>query len=349
MSPEWADQTVRETARIIVTSLARAARRLRTQGTILAPQDGGARRQGIDTDREHWQTVGIVILTWENYEEVSDCLDSVREISYPDYEVIVVDNGSKDGSLETLKEEYDWCLFVENGENLGFARGNNPGIRKALDIGVDSILLLNDDTIVPEDFLEPLVETMERYDRVAAVGGLNYKTSTGELHNAGYEFIPAFAGQSIRYVRPREVVPYSVGFIQSCLILLDPEFLSEIGLLSENYFIGMEDVDLAWKAHERGWRVLMNPQSKICHRVGVTDERTPFNVYHRTRNRLTFARDNLTGLRLGLFLLSFGVWLIFNTAVWEWKDKSNTARAAKLGILDAIFGAEFRSYQELTG
>lgn len=309
-------------------------------------QNGGQSKKGLGTNTDAWPTVAIVVLTWENYEEVRDCLTSLRSVSYPDYQVIVVDNGSQDNSVDSLQREFDWVEFVCNDENLGFARGNNTGIRYALDTDADYVLLLNDDTIVPEDFLTPLVRTIVKHDRVAAVGGIN-RDFSGRIHNAGYEFYPSLAGQAVRYLRPRDISPYSVGYVQSCLVLLDPEFLSEIGLLGEQYFLGMEDVDLAWKAHRKGWQVLMNPESEIFHRVGATSDDNSFNVYHRTRNRLTFANENLSTTRTVLFLLSFAVAMIFSYLRWGLDSETRKMEAAILAVIDYFTGHEFRSYEDL--
>lgn len=338
---------VRETVRTLLNGTVATARRLRGRhdGEPVAPT--GRPESVLGADRDDWPTVGIVVLTWENYEEASDCLDSLTSVAYPNYRVIVVDNGSQDGSVESLKSEYDWCEFVCNDENLGFAGGNNVGIEYALETGVDYVLLLNDDTIVPADFLTPLVETMEGHERVAAVGGLNRNASTGDIHNAGYEFYPSLGGRAIRYVEPRDVCPYPVGYVQACLILLDPEFLSDIGLLSDQYFLGLEDVDLAWKARRNGWQVLTDPASEIAHRIGATDERGPFNVYHRTRNRLQFASDNLSLSRKILFSLSFAAFLAFAALSWGLDGDWRKVQTSMLGVVDYVTGREFRSYDEL--
>lgn len=293
--------------------------------------------------------VAIIILTWENYGETADCLDSLRSISYGNYRVIVVDNGSEDGSIERLQREYGWCEFVVNDENLGFARGNNVGISYALDTGTDYVLLLNDDTIVEPDFLEPLVETMEGYDRVAAVGGVNLLPDSGEIHNAGYVFHPWLAAKAALHREPVSDDPYPVDFVQSCLILLNPAFLREIGLLNEKYFIGMDDVDLAWKARERGWKVLVTPDSRIYHRVGETASTSPFGVYHKTRNKLQFAEENLSPARRIPLYLSLLAYRLLQSVSWAVSGNRRAIRTTVLGALDHIRGAEFRDYDELAG
>jgi hypothetical protein len=303
-------------------------------------------------ERERHPEVAIVILTWENYEEAADCIDSLESITYPNYRVIVVDNGSNDGSIEALQDDYDWCEFVLNGENKGFSRGNNEGIRYALETGTDYVLLLNDDTIVMEDFLDPLVETMESHDRVAAVGGVNLFADSGEIHNAGYKFYPVLAGGGVLYRRPKDDQPYPVDYVQSCLVLLDPAFLDEVGLLNENYFLGMEDVDLAWKARERGWKVLTDPRSRIYHHVGETAgrvSRSPFSSYHKIRNKLHFAAENLPFWRRLSLYASLTVETAILFVLWALIGDRQNIRATLLGARDYFADADFRDYDALAG
>jgi len=315
--------------------------------TTYSPAESSV-RDGFVSDPDTAPSVAIVILTWENYEEIAECLNSIYSITYPNYRVIVVDNGSKDGSIEQLQSEYEWCEFVLNKENKGFARGNNAGISYALENGADYVLLLNDDTVVLEDFLEPLVDAMQTYDSVAAVGGVNLYADSGEIHNAGYTFHPWIAAKGELHRDPKESEPYPVDYVQSCLILLDPEFLEEIGLLNEDYFLGMEDVDLAWKARENGWKVLTAPDSRIRHRIGETATRSPFSSYHKMRNKLQFGAENLSlPCRIPLYL-SLTVETLYLFLLWSVTGGFNKIRTTVLGAYDHIRDSEFRDYDELS-
>lgn len=315
--------------------------------TTTAPE--AKERTTVSTGADSVPTVAIVILTWENYDEAADCLDSLRAVSYENHRVIVVDNGSEDGSAERLKAEYDWCEFVVNNDNIGFAPGNNAGISYAIETGADYVCLLNDDTIVEPDFLEPLVDTMERYDRVAAVGGLNRLPDSGEIHNAGYVFHPWLAAKGELHREPVSNGPYPVDFVQSCLVLLNPQFLEEISLLNENYFLGMEDVDLAWKARSKGWKVLINPDSEIYHRIGRTSTSSPFSIYHKTRNKLRFAEENLSIPRSVPLYLSLLAYHLLLSLQWAISGEHRTIWATLVGVYDHLRDADFRGYAEISG
>lgn len=319
-----------------------------TESEVSAPVRGDEQTSTADSSAST-PAVAIIILTWENYEETADCLDSLRSVNYDNYRVIVVDNGSKDDSVSRLRQEYSWCEFLVNDENLGFARGNNVGISHALDTGTDYVLLLNDDTLVRPDFLMPLVDAMERYDKVAAVGGVNLLPDSGRIHNAGYVFHPWLAAKGELLREPVSDEPYPVDFVQSCLVLLNPEFIEEIGLLNEKYFIGMDDVDLAWKARSKGWKVLVAPDSRIYHRVGETASSSPFSVYHETRNKLHFAEENLSPARRLPLYLSL---LAYRSLLWiQWAVSGNRRAiwATVLGAFDHFRDVGFRDYDEISG
>jgi len=292
--------------------------------------------------------VGIIVLTWENYDEASDCLASLETVSYPNFEVIVVDNGSEDGSAERLQREFDWCTFVRNNINLGVTRGNNAGIQHALDNGSDYVLLLNDDTIVTEEFLTPLVSTAERNPDAAVVGGINYQASTGEIHNAGASFSTLLGGQTFTLDEPAADEPYPVDYVPTCLALLDRDFVADSEVLCEDYFLGMEDVDLARQARDAGKEVLVTPDSEIFHRLGATSSWSPFFVYHQTRNRWTFANRRLAGLERRVFLIAFVLWSSCRCLRWVAGSERQKVSAVIKGMADARTGNEFRSYDELT-
>ena len=105
----------------------------------------------------NFSKVYIVLLNFNSYEDTSDCLSSIRDCSYKNLSVIVIDNASKDDSLHRLREQFDECIFIESKNNLGFAGGCNLGLKYALENGCDYALLLNNDTVVKPDFVEHLI------------------------------------------------------------------------------------------------------------------------------------------------------------------------------------------------
>src|SRR6185437_6497170 len=113
--------------------------------------------------------VSIIVLTWNSYEITRDCLLSLRKVDYPNFEVVLVDNGSADSSPETLAREFPEVTLIRNPKNLGFTGGNNVGMRNVLSRGTDYVLLLNNDTVVAPDFLAELVEVAESNPRIGVL------------------------------------------------------------------------------------------------------------------------------------------------------------------------------------
>ncbi|NQT22324.1 MAG: glycosyltransferase family 2 protein, partial [Candidatus Omnitrophica bacterium] len=116
----------------------------------------------------------IVILNWNQKDDTAKCLKSLEKLLYKNYGIIVVDNGSKDGSPDFLKNNFSNITLIKNEENLGFAEGSNIGIRHALSVGTDYVLLLNNDLVVQEDFLGILVEAAEKDSKIGILGAVNY-------------------------------------------------------------------------------------------------------------------------------------------------------------------------------
>ena len=290
-------------------------------------------------------SVGIVVLTWENYEDTAECLRSLRSVGYPNYHVVVVDNGSTDGSRERLRDEFDECTFVLNDENRGFAGGNNPGIERALSMGSDYVLLLNNDTVVPPDFLTPLVETAETHDDVAAVGGVQFRHGTDDVLNAGARFYPLLGGRISTHRTVRDDEPYEVSYSPTSLLLLDDAFIEECDVLHEGYFLGMEDVDLAVQARQSGLRVMIDPDSTIQHKEGLTRERSPFMVYHWMRNRLQFASQRLPAHQRAVFYVMFAMTILQFSVIWIFSGRFQLLRSTYFGVGDYLTGAEFRPYE----
>ncbi|MEX0882236.1 MAG: glycosyltransferase family 2 protein, partial [Cyclobacteriaceae bacterium] len=139
-------------------------------------------------------SVAIVILNWNGWDYTRACLESLLNSGFPPSQVILVDNHSEDGSFEKIKLFFPGILLIRNASNLGFAGGNNVGIRKGLEEGYRYIMLLNNDTESSADFLPFLVEEMEFSDNIAAIQPLiYYLRKKDKIWNAGGRFMPWLA------------------------------------------------------------------------------------------------------------------------------------------------------------
>ncbi len=215
--------------------------------------------------------VYVIVLNWNNYACSVKCLESLQKATYPNLEIIVVDNGSTDKSGKRLQSEFPDYRFIFNDENLGFARGCNVGIRDALsNEDCAYVLLLNNDATVTPQFLEKAVDTAGGDERIAVIGGkLIYSPESNKISYAGGYVDRLRAGCMIRgsleldegqYDRPGKT-----GFVSGALMLIKRKTLEELGLLPEEYFFGVEDVDYALKIRRAGYKLYYVPEFVAYH------------------------------------------------------------------------------------
>ncbi len=260
--------------------------------------------------------VAIIILNWNGLNDTIECLESLKKITYPNYEVIVVDNGSENNEGTILQAKYgNFIEVIKNKENRGFAEGNNIGIKKALEKGVDYILLLNNDTVVSADFLNILVDYAEKHKNLGSVGPkILYYNLDKIWFNGGklwwwlgfakhLEKLKANEKSSIRF-------PLGVDFITGCCILIKKEVLERVGLLDPIYFINFEDVDWCFRAMKMGYKNVVIPQAVIWHKVSASlgkrgsQKIGKLGAYYYARNAIIFAKKNLSGFKKFVFLLN---------------------------------------------
>ena len=133
------------------------------------------------------KSVYIVILNYKNREDTIVCLESLRNITYKNYYMVVVDNDSQDGSYEYLKEHEKDCYVMQSDDNRGYAAGNNIGIRYALEQGADYVCILNNDVVVEPDFLTVLIQYMESSPETGMAGPVVYEFNEREkIQSAGF-------------------------------------------------------------------------------------------------------------------------------------------------------------------
>jgi GT2 family glycosyltransferase len=252
--------------------------------------------------------VAIIILNWNNKADTLDCLRSLQGIDYPAYETIVVDNGSMDDSVSAIKLQYPGLALVETKKNLGFAGGNNEGIKLALQKDADYVLLLNNDTVVDSKFLDRLVDAAERSpdagivgpkiyyfkepDRIWFAGGkINYRS--GNTSHIGELELDEGQYDEVR----------DTDFITGCAMLIRRKVLDDIGFLDDRMFLYYEDSDFCARAHRHGYRIRFVPSSRIWHKVSSTASKVKdIQFYYGTRNMILFEKHNARPLDLMLFV-----------------------------------------------
>lgn len=290
--------------------------------------------------------VFIVVLNWNRKDDTIRCLESLEKIQNPNIkiQIIVVDNGSTDGSIEEIKNQKPKIKnlnIIENKKNLGFAAGNNTGIKYAMENGVDFVLILNNDTLVDKSLLVHLIKAAEKYKNAGVFSPKIYFAPGFEFRKERYSKkdlgkVIWYAGGIIDWdnvlASNRGVDEVDKGqhdkiteidFATGACMFVRREVLQEVGLFDERYFMYFEDADLSQRAKRYDWKVLFVPDAKLWHKVAQSSGiGSNLNDYFITRNRLLFGM-RYAPLRAKFALFRESLRLLFSGRKWQ-----------KRGILD---------------
>ena len=245
--------------------------------------------------------VDIVILNWNGKDDTLACLESVFQIDYPSYEVIVVDNGSTDDSVPTIRQAFPQAHLIETGENLGYAGGNNVGIRHALERGADFIFVLNNDTTVAPDILTHLVNAAAAHPDTAAFGPVILEQEYPDrIWTAGEHF--AEDGLTCVHYRHGKMLSEldrekhrRCDWINGAAFFARASFWKKNGFFDKRFFLVYEESDWCFRARKLGHPCRMAPKARVWHKVAGSfgSESSPLRAYFSTRNQLLFAEKNL--------------------------------------------------------
>ena len=270
--------------------------------------------------------MSVVLVCWNNRDYLDPCLESLYEAELrSSFEVVVVDNGSTDGSQEMLGKKYPQVMLIQNDSNVGLGKASNQGIE---DTHGKYILLLNNDTIVSSKTLDAFVNFLDKNPRVGAVGGklLNpdgsFQAGYAKFSNLSEEFLIAtgfgdrfWDGYPSHYDAE---VAIPVGWLSSACLLLRRSALDEVGLLDEEYFIYGDEADLQHRLHNAEWGVYYLPNATTIHYGGRSMNRWKRRkmVY---RGKIMFYTNNYSplktiSLRVMLWSLSLAKLLLWGVA-----------------------------------
>jgi GT2 family glycosyltransferase len=231
--------------------------------------------------------IAIIVPSWNGIENISACLDSLLRQTEK-AEIIVVENGSIDDSLNFLQKNYPNITLLEQKTNLGFAGGVNVGIRYAIESGFEFVALFNNDAIADSNWLNYLVEEAKKRPDVGIVTGKLLKSdeitfdSTGDQYTSWGLPYPRGRGEKdkAQYDNTEEVFAASGG-----ASLYRVAMLKEVGLFDEDFFAYYEDVDLSFRAQLAGWKVLYAPKARAYHQIGGTSSKIKgFTTYQFLKN-----------------------------------------------------------------
>lgn len=218
--------------------------------------------------------ISIIIVNWNGKNYLFDCLNSVYKSNFLDYEIIIIDNGSKDESQKMLQKKFLEIKLILNKKNLGFAKANNQGIKIAQG---EFIFLLNNDTVIHPDLLRILSDKLSSNEKIGIVGPKIYYTNSQRIWFAG-GCIDWAKGKTYHLNRDltdseSEDSEKEVDFITGCALMIKREVIDKIGFLDQNFFAYYEDADWCQKAIRAGYRVVYLPFGGVWHIKSATSSR----------------------------------------------------------------------------
>jgi GT2 family glycosyltransferase len=288
--------------------------------------------------------VSIVILNWNGYGVTRECLASLSKIDYPNCGVVLVDNGSADGSPDRLAAEFPEITLIRNQENLGFTGGNNVGIRRALEENADYVLLLNNDTVVAPNFLSELIRAGESDNRIGLLNPkILYFEPSDRIWYAGGSFniwkgIASHRGNR-ELDRGLYDTPEEVTFITGCAFLIKTEVIRKIGLLDECLFYSCEDTDWTIRSLKTGYKALYVPSSVLWHKESMdvkSNAGKAFRDFYNVRNCLLLARRHAKAYHWPSFLFCLALMVSYRMAGYTVRGEFDRVGAIYRGLRDGF-------------
>jgi GT2 family glycosyltransferase len=283
--------------------------------------------------------ISIVTLTWNTTDITVDFLRSLNEhCTYPNLEVIIVDNGSAADPTPVFKALYPDVKIILNGKNLGFTGGNNVGIKAAKG---DYLFIVNNDTEFTPGLLEGLLEIFEKYPDAGIVSPkFHYFFHKGTIEYAGYHEVNVFTGRnSMVGCREKDNGQYNeikvTNYAHGGGMMVPRKIIDEVGGLFEGFFIYYEEFDWSEQIKRKGYKVYYQPASLIYHKESMTTGKaSPFKTFYHTRNRIWFMRRNMKPLNYFVFLIYFTLFTIpKNTATFILKRQTQHLKSFWKAIL----------------
>lgn len=249
----------------------------------------------------------LILVNWNSFECTRDCIDSLQAMPHKNFDIILVDNDSKDGSGDELHRAYPEVIYISLPDNRGFTGGNNAGINYSLNHSYKYTLLLNNDTFVEPDFLEVLANYLDENPGTGAIQPkIYYNHNRKLLWNGGSWFNPwtgndyvEGAGQTSSKTSESLKEPH---WLTGCALMIRNDVIKDVGLLDESLFMYYEDVDYSFRIKKAGHSLIYHPKSIIYHIAGASTRAkkkgkegflNPIVHYYLVRNRIWFLKKYL--------------------------------------------------------
>lgn len=242
--------------------------------------------------------ISIIVLNWNNPKDTLECLHSVMKIHYPNFDIVVVDNGSTDDSVNTISKTFPEITIVRNEKNLGYAEGNNRGICFALERGADFVFLINNDTVVDPHILDALMDAARSNPEAGVFGAkIYYYNHPTLIWYAGGYVLPSLhcihEGCEESDLEKKHEILKETNYVCGCALFIRKEAIKKAGLMDKRFFLLWEEVDWCWRLKNQGFKALFVPTAKVWHKISSSFEgghRGASWTYYYHRNRLLFLK-----------------------------------------------------------
>ncbi len=300
-----------------------------------------------DADSSQAATWFAVVLSWNGREDTLRCLQSLLAVDHADLEIVCVDNGSSDGSQQAVRERFPSVTLIEAGENLGYAGGNNLGIRHALLRGATWVMLVNNDATVAPEVIEGFLAAARERPRAGILAGKVYFADRPQtIWFAGQRVseLLGYSGRPRGYGRadgPRYRSVADTGRAVGALMAISREALDRVGLLEEDLFAYVEDVDWALRVRQAGLEVVFAPGARAWHRVSAStggEAASTHTLYYGVRNTVIVLERRRPLVAPATVLRRATILLVFTLHALTRADRRGALRAVRQGFDDARRG-----------
>ncbi len=305
--------------------------------------------------KKKYPLVSIITVNYNQAEVTCALIESLNKISYPNFEIIVIDNASPDDNPSIIKERYPNIVFVQNPINYGFAAGNNFGLMRARG---EYVLLLNNDIVVPRGFMEPLVNKLESDQSIGAVSPLiKFYYDPDTIQYAGYTPINyiTMRNTAIGY-REKDKGQFKTdsdtAYAHGAAMMVPMEVVKKVGLMSYIFFLYYEEADWCARIKKAGYRIVFVHNSHVLHKESIsTGKLSTLKIYYQNRNRIVFMRRNVFGKDF-YYGIAYQVFVAIPKNAFSWllkgKIKHFTAYYKAIGWhLTHLFDSEIHENPQL--
>lgn len=297
------------------------------------------------------KSVALILLNWNTPVHTANCIISLKQFCNEAlFDIIIVDNGSTDGSLSLLRSQFPELIYIENNENLGFAEGNNRGLVYSIEKGYTYSLVINTDTVVDEDIISKLRIHMDSHPEAAATQpAIYWMYDKNSIWNGEGSFnqLLGLTVSSKKVPDTTDPKNYKAAeWVTGCCMLIRNNALIKSGLFNSKFFLYYEDVELSFRLRKFGYEVHYYPSCKMYHEAGVSAKVaapekegfvSPIIHYYMSRNHIWFLRQYGNPVCYPINIIYNGTYYLLLLIYFKLRRRNEKARYLIKGLKEGLF------------